>query len=144
MTQAPSVSFSPAECLCSSVRVSLFFPLVLLSLPCHSSSIPLNRCSLQGWPVDLCQPQLIKSDTSSTTARWLCHVFFFRVRARARFFRQSLQYEATLPHVLVISIPTCCCQSNGTPPALSWITLSTLPRRLLQKPFAIATNQLTE
>lgn len=35
--------------------------------------ISVSRCSFSSWPVDLCQPQLIKSDTSSKTAS-VCHV----------------------------------------------------------------------
>lgn len=62
MTRAPSVSFSPVEWLCSCVSVSFF---LLLSLSCRCSSI--SPLQFAAWPADPCQPQLIKSDTSSNT-----------------------------------------------------------------------------
>ena len=64
MTQAPSVSFSPAEWLCSTVSDS--FP------PSHSSSISALLW-FAAWSADLCQPQLIKSDTSFEAASRVCH-----------------------------------------------------------------------
>lgn len=107
MTQAPSVSFSPAEWLCSTVSDSFS--------PSHSSSISeLLWCA--AWSADLCQPQLIKSDTSFETASWVCHALPKSARTLFHlFFFFFWQYEAALPHVLVTSIAIWCCLSNPIP-----------------------------
>lgn len=107
-------------------------PPPLLSPPRQSRrSIFPTRSHLHPQPFDLCQPQLIKSDTSSENGRRGLfpglpggHFLFF-----SSFFflstLQSRQRDASLPHVLdvvVILPPIWCCLSNKetcfTPPVL--------------------------
>ena len=52
-----------------------FPPFFLLCLSCYSSSIVSESPRFAAAPFDLCQPQLIKSDTSSHEACWARHAF---------------------------------------------------------------------
>lgn len=131
MTRAPSVSVSPVEWLCSCVSVSFF---LLLSLSCRCSSI--SPLQFAAWPADPCQPQLIKSDTSSNTELAQLTIFPWNLPHHCFFgvfwFYSNVYNTRTLCHMFwLFSSPYGFVNQMKSP-------------AVLQKPFSMATNQLTE
>lgn len=133
MTRAPSVSFSPVEWLCSCVSVSFFLllpPVSVLSLQQHLSPAV---CSLACWPL-------------SATADKIWHLVWHRAGSVNIFplesatplffggfwFYSDVYNTRTLCHMFWLFSSPCGFVNQMKSPAV------------LQKPFSMATNHLTE